>query len=89
MATEDALPKLPHRPEPAREKTDGSLDEKIDEKLNNKREGSRDEPFELETQAQLDRQHVVTTGQDVSRYVVDLRDDEDPALTFRSLVLAP
>ncbi|KAL1661418.1 peptide transporter MTD1 [Schizophyllum commune] len=83
MATEDALPKLPHRPEPAREKTDGSLDEK----LNNKREGSRDEPFELETQAQLDRQHVVTTGQDVSRYVVDLRDDEDPALTFRSLVL--
>ena len=87
MATEDALPKLPHRPEPAREKTDGSLDEKIDEKLNNKREGSRDEPFELETQAQLDRQHVVTTGQDVSRYVVDLRDDEDPALTFRSLVL--
>ncbi|KAL1692785.1 peptide transporter MTD1 [Schizophyllum commune] len=87
MATEDALPKLPHRPEPACEKTDGSLDEKIDEKLNNKREGSQDEPFELETQAQLDRQHVVTTGQDVSRYVVDLRDDEDPALTFRSLVL--
>jgi hypothetical protein len=30
---------------------------------------------------------VITTGRDVSRYAVDLRDDEDPALTFRSLTL--
>lgn len=30
---------------------------------------------------------VVTTGKDVSRFVVDLRDDGDPSLTFRSLVL--
>ncbi|KAF8656479.1 hypothetical protein AX16_002530 [Volvariella volvacea WC 439] len=30
---------------------------------------------------------VVTTGRDVSRFVVDIRDDGDPALTFRSLVL--
>ncbi|KAF8882526.1 oligopeptide transporter [Gymnopilus junonius] len=30
---------------------------------------------------------VITTGQDVSRFAVDLRDDGDEALTFRSLVL--
>ncbi|KAF8814692.1 OPT superfamily oligopeptide transporter [Phlegmacium glaucopus] len=30
---------------------------------------------------------VITTGQDVSRFVVDIRDDEDQALTFRSLFL--
>lgn len=30
---------------------------------------------------------VISTGQDVSRFVVDLRDDGDPSLTFRSLVL--
>ncbi|KAI0073510.1 oligopeptide transporter [Panus rudis PR-1116 ss-1] len=30
---------------------------------------------------------VITTGRDVSRFLVDLRDDGDPALTFRSLFL--
>ena len=30
---------------------------------------------------------VISSGLDVSRFVVDIRDDEDPALTFRSLVL--
>ena len=30
---------------------------------------------------------VIATGQDVSRFVVDIRDDEDPALTFRSMFL--
>lgn len=30
---------------------------------------------------------MVTTGEDVSRFVVDLRDDMDPAVTFRSLVI--
>ena len=30
---------------------------------------------------------VITTGFDVSRFVVDIRDDEDPALTFRSMFL--
>lgn len=29
---------------------------------------------------------VITTGRDVSKYLVDLRDDGDPAITFRSLV---
>lgn len=35
----------------------------------------------------LNGEPVVTTGKDVSRFVVDLRDDGDAALTFRSLVL--
>ena len=30
---------------------------------------------------------VITTGHDVSRFVVDIRDDQDPALTFRSMFL--
>ncbi|XP_006463485.1 hypothetical protein AGABI2DRAFT_187070 [Agaricus bisporus var. bisporus H97] len=30
---------------------------------------------------------IITTGSDVSKYVVDIRDDGDRALTFRSLVL--
>jgi hypothetical protein len=30
---------------------------------------------------------VITAGRDVSHFVVDIRDDEDPALTFRSMFL--
>lgn len=30
---------------------------------------------------------VITTGQDVSNFLFDIRDDGDPALTFRSFVL--
>lgn len=30
---------------------------------------------------------VITSGKDVSRFVVDLRDDGDASLTFRSVVL--
>ena len=30
---------------------------------------------------------VITNGRDVSRYLVDLRDDEDPPFTFRSVIL--
>lgn len=30
---------------------------------------------------------IIKSGLDVSRFVVNIRDDEDPALTFRSIVL--
>jgi hypothetical protein len=30
---------------------------------------------------------VITTGRDISRFVVDIRDDGDEALTFRSIFL--
>jgi len=33
------------------------------------------------------REPIISTGEDVSRFVVDLRDDGDDALTFRSMVL--
>jgi hypothetical protein len=42
---------------------------------------------EREKGQQLDDEPVITTGSDVSKYVVDIRDDGDSALTFRSLVL--
>lgn len=35
----------------------------------------------------LDSNRVITTGEDVSRYLLTTRDDGDPALTFRSIVL--
>lgn len=30
---------------------------------------------------------VITSGRDVSKFLVDLRDDDDPPFTFRSVVL--
>ena len=30
---------------------------------------------------------VITTGHDVSRFVIDIRDDQDPAFTFRSMFI--
>ena len=35
----------------------------------------------------VNRDPVIANGRDVSRYLVDLRDDEDPPFTFRSAVL--
>jgi hypothetical protein len=48
---------------------------------NEKVEATLEEPF------MKNGEPVITTGLDVSRYVVDIRDDEDPALTFRSLTI--
>jgi hypothetical protein len=35
----------------------------------------------------VDREPVINSGRDVSKYLVDLRDDQDPVFTFRSVVL--
>ncbi len=45
-------------------------------------EGSLDEKPQY-----VNGEPVITSGRDVSRYLVDLRDDEDPPFTFRSVVL--
>ncbi|KAG7448856.1 oligopeptide transporter [Guyanagaster necrorhizus] len=45
-----------------------------------------DPEFDYE-KSHLNDEAIVTSGQDVSRFVVDVRDDSDPALTFRSLFL--
>ncbi|KAK0192884.1 peptide transporter MTD1 [Armillaria mellea] len=48
--------------------------------------GADDQEFDSE-KSQLDDEAIVTSGQDVSLFVVDVRDDGDSALTFRSLFL--
>lgn len=35
----------------------------------------------------LNGEAVITSGRDVSKYLVDISDDEDPPFTFRSVVL--
>jgi hypothetical protein len=35
----------------------------------------------------LDGEPIITSGIDVSKYLIDLRDDEDPPFTLRSVVL--
>ena len=47
-----------------------------------------DTPYEDDSKpAFLNGEPVITTGRDVSRFVVDIRDNEDPALTCRSIVI--
>ncbi|KAK0220366.1 OPT oligopeptide transporter protein-domain-containing protein [Armillaria fumosa] len=48
--------------------------------------GADDQDFDSE-KYQLNDEAIVTSGQDVSLFVVDVRDDDDSALTFRSLFL--
>ena len=44
-------------------------------------------PFESQGVQYVNGEPVITTGEDVSNFVVDDRDDGDEALTFRSFVL--
>lgn len=46
-----------------------------------------DNEAELSATVFVNGEPVISTGQDVSRYAVDLRDDGDPSLTFRSMFL--
>lgn len=65
-------------------KQDSSPSLELDKKL----EGDNESQYEEEEEARLvNGEHVITTGRDVSRYLIDIRDDRDPALTFRSLFL--
>jgi len=50
-------------------------------------EGSIGKTVDDEEVQRFNGEPVITNGRDVSRYVVDLRDDGDPALTLRSLTL--
>lgn len=52
------------------------------EKLDLDAEASKDD-----VSIALSKEPVIVDGKDVSKYVVDLRDDGDAAITFRSLVL--
>jgi hypothetical protein len=78
--------------------TSGSLDEKNADKKSDSVEvvTNKEAYLDAEKESQCDGdggvvrlngEPVITTGEDVSRFVVDLRDDGEPALTFRSLFL--
>lgn len=55
-----------------------------DEKDSHLETNSSDRDSEVEW---VNGEPVITTGRDVSKYLVDVRDDGDLAITFRSLVL--
>ncbi|KAH9173341.1 oligopeptide transporter [Lactarius sanguifluus] len=70
---------LPTLPSPS----DASIKEEADVGSEKSPDGHNDE-----NEKQLfNGEPIITSGEDVSRYVVDLRDDEDPPFTFRSVVL--
>ncbi|KAH9062283.1 oligopeptide transporter [Lactarius vividus] len=71
---------LPVLPSPS----DTSIKEKeTDVGLGESRDGHNDK-----NEKQLfNGEPIITSGEDVSQYLVDLRDDEDPPFTFRSVVL--
>ena len=46
-----------------------------------------DDAFASEEVVYIKGEPVITTGLDVSRFLVDTRDDGDPAITFRSMVI--
>ena len=43
---------------------------------------------DLDKEKDIDEEVIIITGADASRYLLPLRDDFEPALTFRSLFLA-
>ena len=64
-----------------RHSSDSSLDhkEKLDEK---------EDPYAHDSEVVYVRgEPVISNGRDVSRFLIDPRDDEDPAISFRSLVI--
>ena len=60
----------------------------VDENLNEGQANINNNSLEDDSQPIFrNGEPVITVGRDVSRFVVDIRDDEDPALTFRSMFL--
>ena len=66
------------------EKLKTIVDTLVDEKGS---QNDIDDNIYLEDDSKPSGEPVITTGHDVSRFVVDIRDNEDPALTFRSMCL--
>ena len=61
---------------------------KKEESFNNSLEKAGEDQDQYNDDVELlNGEPVITSGRDVSRFVVDMRDDGDPALTFRSLFL--
>ncbi len=88
----DQLPKLPAAPASPAE----SLDEKAAVRKSIEKRSSSDsslgsklESFKHEDDDTVfvNGEPVIRSGRDVSRYLIDTRDDGDPSLTFRSLFI--
>ena len=86
----DQLPKMPAVPPSPAESFDEkkalekrlSSDSSLDHKVEHGVYYDEDEDIKY-----VNGEPVITSGRDVSRYLIDVRDDGDPALTFRSLFL--
>ena len=61
-----------------------SGDEKVASPLDKSSSGLEDAD---EKTQYVNGEPVITSGGDISRFIVDLRDDQDPPFTFRSVVL--
>lgn len=61
--------------------------DKLDRNVSFDKESSSGDSADKEEVVLVNGEPVITTGCDVSRFLVDTRDDGDPAFTFRSAVL--
>ena len=75
-------PSLSHEPTSTFDEVSG--DEKVASPLDKSSSGLEDAD---EKTQYVNGEPVITSGGDVSRFIVDLRDDQDPPFTFRSVVL--
>lgn len=75
-------PSLSHEPISTSDEVSG--DEKVASPLD--KSSSNLEVADEKTQY-VNGEPVITSGRDVPRFIVDLRDDQDPPFTFRSVVL--
>jgi hypothetical protein len=92
MAQQEGLTPLPELLHSVTEKEGGltTPEEKStsDNEVYDSEKGSQIHDFIHEEDVSLvNGEPVINSGKDVSRFVIDLRDDGDPALTFRSMVL--
>ncbi|KAI0648419.1 oligopeptide transporter [Trametes meyenii] len=101
MPPQDGVEQLPQLTAVDGQSPVGSFDEKVghdklEKRLSSDSSVASDGKLDAEKAAALDAEHhvqfvngepVITTGWDVSRYLVDTRDDGDPSITFRSLLL--
>ena len=79
MASVDSLPVLP----PQLDEKELPLDSPAEkEKFDSDAEASKDDVSVV-----LGQEPVIVDGKDVSKYIVDLRDDGDAPITFRSMLL--
>ena len=94
MSSPASIPPLAELPSAEPSSPVESIDEKADGKRissesldsSGKIEGGK-EAYDGEDVRLVNGEPVITTGPDVSRFLIDTRDDGDPALTFRSLFL--